>query len=142
MRREGVVVERVGDMVQVQFERAESCKHCHACAGTQCRAMLHGDASAGDLVEVELPDDHIVRLSVLTYGVPLVSLAIGLALGYALTPFTSFARMNGELFAALCGGAMLIAGLRVLHALDRKLRFRTEFQPRIVSTVKPSVVEE
>lgn len=132
MRKEGVVIERVGEMVSVQFERAESCKHCHACSGKRCRALIHGDARAGDTVEVELPDDYIVRLSVLTYGLPLVSLVAGLLLGSLLAgPLR--VPMNAELFSALTGGAMLLIGLRALHALDQRLSFRTEFQPRIVS---------
>jgi positive regulator of sigma E activity len=132
MRNTGVVIERVGEMVEVQFERAESCKHCNACAGSQCRAMLHGDAREGDQVEVELPDAHIIRLSVLTYGVPLASLVIGLIFGSLLArPLR--VPINAELFAALCGGALLLLGLRVLHSLDQRLSFRTEFQPRIVA---------
>ncbi|MDR0396361.1 MAG: SoxR reducing system RseC family protein [Oscillospiraceae bacterium] len=133
MRREGVVVDRVGDMVQVQFERAESCKHCHACTGRECRIMLPlaGSASPGDIVEVETPDSKIVRLSALTYGLPLVALLAGVFLGAPIHRALRLA-MDQELFCALAGGAFMLLGLLAVHVLDNKWAFRTEFQPRVI----------
>ncbi|MDR2658119.1 MAG: SoxR reducing system RseC family protein [Oscillospiraceae bacterium] len=134
MRREGVVVDRVGDMVQVQFERAESCKHCHACSGEECKAMLPvaGSANPGDVVEVEVPDAKIVQLSAMTYGLPLATLLAGVFLGGMIHRALRLA-MNAELFSAMIGGALMLIGLLALHMLDNKWAFRTEFQPRIVS---------
>ncbi|GHU72388.1 hypothetical protein FACS1894184_20090 [Clostridia bacterium] len=134
MRREGVVVDRVGDMVQVQFERAESCKHCHACSGQECKALLPllGCANPGDTVEVEVPDSRIVQLSAMTYGLPLITLLAGVFLGNAIHSALHLP-VNAELFSALIGGAFMLLGLLALHMLDNKWAFRTEFQPRIIS---------
>jgi positive regulator of sigma E activity len=125
-------------MVQVQFERAESCKHCHACSGQECRALLpvpFADADAakpGDTVEVEAPDSKIVRLSAISYGLPLVTLLAGVFLGAPIHAALNLS-MNAELFCALVGGVFMLLGLLTLHFLDNKWAFRTEFQPRIVA---------
>lgn len=132
MLREGLVTERVGDMVRVEFVRPADCGRCNACNGKQCRILLHGDANPGDQVSVEMPDTRVIKVSAMAYVIPLSMLLLGMFVGWLMHGWLN-ASMDKELFSALCGGAFLLIALAILHLLDKRLRFRQEWQPRIVA---------
>jgi len=122
-------------MVRVVFQRSDACGHCNSCTGRECLVLLHGDALPGDIVEVEMPDRNMVRVSALAYGFPLAMLLLGMLVGYwTYRPLAI--QLNVELYSALGGGVFLLAALALLHVLDRRFRFREEWQPHIVAVHK------
>jgi positive regulator of sigma E activity len=132
MIREGRVLECVGDMVRVEFVRPADCGKCNACNGKQCRILLHGQANPGDRVEVEMPDTHMIKVSAMAYVVPLSMLLLGMLVFWTLHGLLDIG-MEKELFSALGGGVFLLVALGILHLLDKRLRFRQQWQPRIVA---------
>lgn len=132
MIREGRVLEHVGDMVRVEFVRPADCGKCNACNGKQCRILLPGEANPGDRVEVEMPDTRVIKVSAMAYVIPLSMLLLGMLVFWAVHGLLNIA-MEKELFSALGGGAFLLIALGILHLLDKRLRFRQQWQPRIVA---------
>ncbi|MDR0896381.1 MAG: SoxR reducing system RseC family protein [Oscillospiraceae bacterium] len=132
MIRAGEVIESENGRVTVVFERPAACENCKGCLEKNCVQLeLQGEASVGDRVQVELPDRSVVKASALMYLVPLAGLLAGLFLGQSLHEIWQLS-MNRDVFAALSGGILLAMGLLVVYAVDKKLRARQDWQPRIV----------
>lgn len=75
------------------------------------------DAQVGDEVVLGLPEDGVVRASLLLYGLPLAGLVVGMGL----------AQSAGDGWALLAGLAGLGAGLLLLRPLGRRAaRLTTE----------------
>lgn len=145
MIRNGEVVEKHGGRLTVVFERPEACANCNGCLSKQCtNVMLAGEAEVGDEVAVALPDKNIVGASAIAYLIPLAMLIVGLFLGYWMQEALGIS-MRPDVFAALCGGVLLCMGLGVVHWIDKRLRRKRDWQPKIVSVhpgrVKPSPME-
>lgn len=133
MIRTGEVVERNEGLLTVVFERPAACTSCNGCLSKQCTNVeLPGEAEVGDQVEVQLPDKSVVGASAIAYVIPLALLLAGLLLGSMLHGPLGV-RMGQDLFAALAGGVSLGIGLLIVYGIDRRLRGRRDWQPRIVS---------
>lgn len=139
MVRTGEVVEKTGDVLSVVFERPEACTHCNGCIKKHCtRVDIPGQADVGDTVEVEMPEKSIVGASAIAYIVPLAALIAGLFIGYALHGPMGIG-MDPNLFAAICGGICLALGLLGVYGIDRMLRGRKDWQPKVLTVHKRDV---
>lgn len=133
MVRPGEVVEKKDGVLTVVFERPDACGNCNGCISKKCTNVeLPGDAAVGDEVEVDLPDKNVVGASAIAYLIPLAMLIAGLLLGTALHGTLGIG-MSSDLFAALAGGVCLGMGLLIVVGIDRVLRGRKDWQPRIVA---------
>jgi positive regulator of sigma E activity len=139
--RDGCVVERVDGQVRVAFERTEACGNCTACDRAPYRILLPGDAQPGDGVAVEMPDKSLVHVAALAYGFPLGMLLLGMLAGWLLHGRLGV-RMDAELFSALCGGLFLMGAVGALYLLDKRLRLRQDWQPRIVAVYPQKCLED
>ena len=121
MRKEGIVVSYESGKALVRFPRESSCGNCGACEGRACETVAESgiEIAAGDRVAVEMPDKGVLRLSVLTYGVPLLALILGLAVGHLLWQWLGVS-MNADLFVAIIAGVFLMLGFYTLHALQNR----------------------
>lgn len=128
MVRSGKVIRVEKGRPMVCFDRLESCEKCSGCLDNKKQALVRvlGEAQVGDTVEVELPDNRILGLSVVMYVIPLAGLLAGLLLGGAL-----FAEEWKALLCALGGMAASFAAVRVI---DGKLQNKEKWQPHIVRT--------
>lgn len=139
MVRTGEVVEKNGNLLSVVFDRPEACEHCNGCIKKHCvRVAIPGEAEVGDLVEVELPEKNVVGASAVAYMVPLVALIGGLFAGVALHGPLGVS-MDPNLFAAILGLVCLALGLLVVYGIDRVLRKRKSWQPRLLTAHKRDV---
>jgi sigma-E factor negative regulatory protein RseC len=142
VREEGIVVESHGDRATIAVERGSACKHCSAKA--LCRPFGETSnrievanpigAEQGQRVVVAIEPTRLVRNAVVLYGVPLVALIIGAALG------SHVARVllgdNAADIGAIVGAAVfLAAALIALRVLDRRAAGRLDRLPRIVETL-------
>jgi len=137
MRREGMVVSLENGCARVKFTRESSCGKCTACDGRPCEAVADADieVAIGDRVAVEMPDKAVLRLSVITYGVPLFALLIGLAAGYVLWQGTNVS-INADLFIAIIAGVFLLLGFFALHVLQGKRSLQQYKNVRIIEIIK------
>jgi len=126
MLRTGKVVSAKNGELQVCFERPEACQHCQACGEThESLVTIPGDAPAGSRIDVDMPEKQVLKASLLAYVIPLLMLLAGLALGLKL--------FRKETWAALLGIGCMGASWFVLRLIDRRMRARAGWHPRIVA---------
>lgn len=130
MLRNGRVVGKEDDKLSVCFERPEMCAKCGACMGRprQTLVTVVGDAEIGDTVDVEMADAQVVKASAAAYLVPLIGLLGGLLLASLCTA--------NELYVAAAGVLGLGLAWVVQTAIDRSLRRKQSWQPRLVAVHK------
>ena len=129
MIRTGKVIKADGDTLSVCFERPEMCQHCGACGHKQeSLVKIKGQAQAGDRVLVDMPEAQLLRTSLFTYLVPILSLLLGLLIGSRIT--------DSEQGAALCGLVGLILSLAFVILYDRYLGKHRHTIPQIIAVEK------
>ncbi len=131
MIRTGRVVAAEGDSLRVCFDRPEMCASCGKCGvhGVhQELVTVEGKASAGNWVQVEMPDAQVVKVSLIAYVIPLAGLMIGLVIGQNV--------LGTDLWAAVLGIALLGAGLLAVRLLDRHLGRKPNWKPRLVKVME------
>ena len=89
MKETGKVVEVKGEMAVVMMERREKCKSCELCKkiiGKQqvIEAENVIKALPGDIVEVEINEDDLFKISLFIYGFPLLGFVTGVVSAYFL----------------------------------------------------------
>ncbi len=136
MVRTGEVVEREDGVVSVVFERPEACAHCNGCVNHQCtRVEMRADADVGDMIDVEMPEKTVVKASMIFYILPLGLMLLGMYVGslfYGALGYT----FNREMFAALFGLAFMALGFYAVYRVDRRLRKRQEWEPKVIRVHK------
>lgn len=79
----------------VVMERNEACKKCGACSkGLQSAEMIIQaenlcEAQIGDEVEIYLEQENFLKAVMILYGIPLISLFVGLGVGYLVSNLLS-----------------------------------------------------
>lgn len=106
-----------------EITRTEACGECRACQMGQ-KAIMHyplpkGDYKEGDTVTLEIGDRMLTRATMIAYGIPLVSLFIGLLIGWAL--------FKAEWAQALTSLAFLAAGSLYIVLTEKKRRTKGTF---------------
>lgn len=136
MIRTGKVIQAKGNSLQVCFSRLEACESCGMCgSGRQDSVVeIFGNAREGDTVDVQMPDARVLKVSALTYLLPLAGLIAGLGLGMALFPAHDFLTLAGGL-------AGLALSLVVLKLIDRRLAGSENWQPRITAVYPAETAE-
>ncbi|NIO49048.1 MAG: hypothetical protein GTN73_06390 [Candidatus Aminicenantes bacterium] len=118
MKDKGLVVSTKEDMAQVEVQCfTEHCQNCSArslCVGkNQSKGLIMVRnplrASAGDEVEIEIPDTKYSRSLILLFGTLLLASLVGLGLGSLLAPLLPLSSSAASLLGLLC--ALIIAGI-------------------------------
>ena len=128
MLRTGRVVSAKNGELEVCFQRPEACAHCTAACGGQAHETLvtiPGDAPVGRWIDVDMPEGQVLKASALAYVLPLILLLLGLWIGSLI-----FAQ---EALWAVTGIACMLLSWFVLRLLDRRMRRRGPWQPKIVA---------
>ena len=134
MVRSGKVVSEKNGQLEVCFERPEACAHCNACGEKhESLVTLPGNAPVGSRIEVDMPEKQVLKASAVAYLIPLALLLAGLFAGMKL-----FGR---ETWAALTGVICMGASWFILRMIDRRMRKRTAWQPRILAVYPPQEAE-
>lgn len=115
MKREATVVLHNGKLCAL-IVRSEACGDCHACDFGKKEEMYYplpqGNYKEGDKVTIEISDRALGRATLIAYGLPLLCMLIGLALGAAL--------FNAEWAQALSALVSLAAGWLIIRATEKK----------------------
>ncbi|HWQ59378.1 MAG TPA: SoxR reducing system RseC family protein [Clostridia bacterium] len=133
MRQTGVVVESRGKTAVVRFQKSGACGRCNACfrlgdseAEVEIDNLL--GAREGDEVVIELHGKSVFRASLIVYGVPLLALVTGAAMG----------SVWGDLTAALAALLFAAGAFFILRALEPRFSRMREFKPRMVEILEPT----
>lgn len=128
--RSGRVLSAEAGRAVVRFVRSDACGHCNACFSLGSHeADIEIDnplgARPGDMVSIEMKGSGMVRASLIMYGVPLLGLLAGVAVG----------AQWGDLYAAV-GGVLLCAGTYfVLRGLEPRFAKMDQFKPRMLEII-------
>ena len=125
MGETGQVVECDGQFVKIRMIRQKACEKCRACAPSMDGAHMYMsaqngcDAEVGDWVSVDIDGGFFLRAVLIMYGLPLVMLLAGFALGTGaahalLLPF-------GELIGFSSGIALAALTYFVISRLQHKI---------------------
>ncbi len=136
MIRTGKVIQAKGNSLQVCFSRLEACESCGMCGSGRQDSVIElvGNAREGDTVDVQMPDARVLKVSALTYLLPLAGLIAGLSLGMTLFPAQDFLTLAGGL-------AGLALSLSLLKLIDRRLAGSKNWQPRITAVYPAETAE-
>lgn len=135
VRQTGVVILDKGKTAVVRFQKSDACGHCNACfrlGGTEADVEIENSlhAKEGDVVVIELHGKSVFKASLIVYGIPLIGLIAGAALGSTV----------GDLYAAL-GAVLFAAGsFFILRALEPRFSRMKEFKPRMVEILDQTEV--
>ncbi|MEW6522217.1 MAG: SoxR reducing system RseC family protein [Bacillota bacterium] len=140
MREVGLVVAATSGRARVRMTRSDMCSKCG-----RCGELVHGNAetmiievadplgtTAGDLVEVEVGSQDILRAAALLYLLPL-ALAV---LGYLAGRYVAGGPGNAAELGGLFGGMLSFAvSFWLLRHIDRRASESGRYLPVIVRTV-------
>ena len=127
MIRTGRVVQTDKDVLKVCFSRLDACGSCGMCGGGRDDAVvsIQGLARVGDVVEVDMPDAQVLKVSAIAYVIPLLGLLLGLWLGSLLF-------QNQELLVFGTGILMLALAYAGVKAFDARAALHPRWQPRLI----------
>lgn len=130
MIRVGKVIEKQGESLSVCFSRPEACGSCSMCGSGRDNTIvtIKGEARAGDQVEVDMPDARVLKVSLITYMLPLTGLILGLWIGTLLFD-------SREFFVMLSGFIVMGIALALLKLIDKKAAMSAQWQPRLIRVI-------
>jgi sigma-E factor negative regulatory protein RseC len=138
MSEEGVVLQIMGGLAQVETIQQEACHSCgargacHALGGGKRRiinAINQVGASVGDKVLLAMPRKGVLGASALVYMVPVLALLVGAMVGKQLGPSWG---LEGQTGAVLLGALGLLVAWLVLRAVSKRLAGRKELTVKVV----------
>lgn len=138
MEQYGEVIGVEGDTASVRFKRSKACGKCRACftlgsdeAVIEIENILN--AKAGDIVEIQLHANSMVKATLMMYGIPLIGLIIGVTAG-------SF--IGGDAAALISGAGLALIAYLVIHIFEPKLSRKDAFKPRMLSILRDNARKE
>ena len=133
MRQPGEITKVQNGMMEVTFCRPEACAACNACEGgkKEHSIWVRGEGNVGEIAIVDMPDRMVVRASAIAYGMPLVCLLGGMALGHLVTG-------GGDVGTAVGALPGLAAGMVLLKVTEKHRRGREEWSPKVVDILEKS----
>ncbi|MCH4888248.1 hypothetical protein EZV73_11725 [Acidaminobacter sp. JC074] len=115
----GVVVKVEDEKAYVHIARNTACENCGAChfdektLNMQVTAVNHAGAKVGDQVELSMENVNFFRASFFLYGIPLITLLVGLFSGIYL--FQSMGLKLYDVYAILLGLAFMAVTYIILR---------------------------
>lgn len=138
MEQYGEVIGVENDIATVRFNRSKACGKCRACftLGSE-EALIEIEntlnARTGDIVEIRLHANSMVKATLLMYGIPLMGLIIGVITG-------SF--IGGDAAALICGVGVALIAYLIIHLFEPKLSRKDAFKPHMLSILKDNEGKE
>jgi len=133
---QGVIEDVSGQRTLVRIKKSSACAtcesrgNCEVVSGKNMVVEVANDLGAGkgDHVELSVPSGAVLKLSLLVYILPVVALIAGAFAGGAFAGV-----LHVPLSLASVIGGFLVMGITfyALKRLDRSLRPRSEFHPRM-----------
>lgn len=135
----GTVKKIANEQATVSIERQDMCGSCHACEVVgevkKCEILCKNTCGAkvGDQVEISLKEESFLKATMIIYGLPLVGLILGIALGWGVSQ--SFNLVYTELSMILGGLLLLTLTYKVIRRKDKMQKY-TSYLPQIKKIIK------
>ncbi|PID41900.1 MAG: hypothetical protein CSB48_12835 [Proteobacteria bacterium] len=163
LKESGKVIAVDGEYAWVRVTRRSACDGCQAsatCGQKTLSAMLGSkaadvrlkaalDCAVGDEVVIGIPENSLVRLSVITYFMPLLFMILLACLGaFIASSFTLSADLVAlveaetlkELISVLFGLGGLVAGFALVRKYSSTLEKEDSCQPKLLSLKRVGVI--
>ena len=126
IREEGVVTEIHGQMATVRINKAGACARCKVGCMERGGAMVTEAANptgaqVGDKVRLAFNPRAALTASLITFGVPLLALLIGVILATVVADQMDY-QGNRQLLSIGAGAILLVLSFIPLRAYDRHLK--------------------
>ena len=139
MIERGQVVSMGDGVVDVRMDGSEHCDSCGACTAAGLGGMLMTDvedplgASAGDDVEVEIPDGSRLVGALVGYGVPILVLLCGYLAGRLLGAWLG---TDPDVTGAVVAVTAVVALVVLVRSYGRDLLDSARFRPRVRAIIR------
>ena len=136
----GTIEKILSRKALVLINKSSACASCESHASCQIisdggilvKAANDLNAVVGDHVELTMPDNTLMRLSLLIYFFPIVALVVGACTGGALADYFHLKPTPG----AMLGGALFMGcTFYILRRLDRKAENKSKYSPHITRII-------
>ncbi|MBQ4637755.1 MAG: SoxR reducing system RseC family protein [Clostridia bacterium] len=139
MNQTGIVKKVKGNMATVSFVRSEACASCRACSFGQKEELevdiLNSlDAKTGDLVDVQLHSEKIVKASAILYMFPALAFVLGLWIAPKIHSALSLT-IGSDGFSMLLAIILMGIALIIIKLTDKKRIDTGEFTPVMLEIV-------
>jgi sigma-E factor negative regulatory protein RseC len=136
LTEEGVVEKLLQQKARIRIKRSSSCASCESrglCQTLNDREATlevenHLHAQVGDRVEVSMNTQSLLKVSLLVYILPIVTLIIGAYVGQV---WAQARQMPPTIPSILAGGAAMGLTFWVLKRLERTAQEENRYQPRM-----------
>ena len=136
---QGIVESTNKKSAFIKIIKSSACNHCtekDSCTVSDRDMVIQVDnrldAKKGDMVEVSVPEGTFIKLSLMVYMFPVISLMVGAFLGNFLS---TALKTNPSATAAITGALFLAVSFLILKKLDKKKRAGDRFYPRMTRIV-------
>lgn len=136
MERTGEITAVRDNMLEITFCRPADCEKCHACLGGEQTHVVtvEGEGHVGDYAVISLPDQTIVRASLLAYICPVIGLFLGMLIAATIAP-------DNTLATALSGLIGLALPLVGLFMTEKQRAHSGRYAPQLVRVI-PTTAEK
>lgn len=139
MREIGKIIEIDNNIAKVLIKRNTACGSCGACqiGKDNLNMILSADnrvnGKIGDEVEIDLKTSNFLLATAIAYGLPLLSLLIGIVGSYYLLIAIGFTADKSQGLAAIIGLIVLSISFLLIRANENKISSLKQFKPEIIS---------
>ena len=135
--QEGVVVSNEGEFSRVNVQAHSSCDSCGACDSSKMVILAFNPLKAlpGQRVRFVMPDGNMMKIALVLFVLPLLSLFAGAYVGY-LVSVTAQMRAYQTLFMIAAAGALFVLSVLNIIRYDRKYKMKTGNFAEIVEIIK------
>lgn len=136
MNRFGEVIEADSDFAKVKLNRHSACTGCNGCnkgeeeeqKNIEIRVLNTENAHIGDIVEINMESQNILKAAVIAYGLPFITLLLGIIIGYKV--------FNNEIISILLGFGFLGITYFGIQRNENKFYNSHDYVPELVRVVK------
>ncbi len=136
MREVGIVVDVEDNNAYVKIDRKTACENCKACGlGTSdeksivVQAINNIEAKKGDIVELDLESPDVLLAAFIAYGIPLVSLILGILLSYGIMKLVGH---NSEVLMLVAGIVFMLISFVIIRLNEPKIKSSKKFSSTVV----------
>lgn len=135
----GVVIELENEKAYVHINRHTACENCGAChfdektMNMKVTAINHVGAKVGDRVELSMENVNFFRASFFLYGIPLVTLLVGVFLGIFI--FQGMELKYYDIYAILMGMAFMAVSYFIIKRNADKFANNTKYMSVITDVL-------
>lgn len=141
MKEIGKILEVHDDVAKILIARHAACGDCGACqvGRENLNMILFAENSiqgkSGDTVEIELQTENFIYASLIMYGIPLISLIIGLLGGYYGAITMGYDENFAQIPSAIASLSMLALSYLGIRLRESKIKTMSKFKPVLVRII-------